>query len=304
MTILTIQPIYKIGTSGTSELDVCFLNKLNLFNQYATQTNLFLDTIELFRSYFLSKTSAKHTVLNPCVTPLIVDFKQHCKNLIHVFFKILTEYRITKINIYNPHFFEILISQLQSCGQLTRLQKYSHMISLFVNKYTWPESYYSQYLVLTDNYKYNIPINDSLNDTELFSSININYDTCSTDTYKQITINCNIFPFLGSISGTWQDTISKFIDDLYNQVQPTQTELQVQITLNIYMHLNTSLLLNLLYITENINTYLPLDVVYLEKYTVDFNTIDSVMMLLFIKLKIDNPEFVYDHDCIINYYVV
>lgn len=304
MTILTLQPIYTLGTSGTSELDICFLNKTNLFNQYATQTNLFLDTVELFHTYFSAKTCVHVQQANPCVIPITIEFKQHSKNLIHVFFKILTEYRITKIHIYNPHFFEILISQLQACGQITSLQKYSHMITLFVNKYTWPESYYTQYLALTDNYKYNIQINESPKDTELFSSIHINYDTCSTVTYKKITINCNIFPFLGSISGTWQDTITKFIDDLYNQVQPTQTELQVQITLNVYMHLNTTQILNLLYIIENINTYSPLDVVYLKEYTVDFNTIEPLMMMLFIKLKIDNPEFIYDHDCIINYFVV
>lgn len=298
--------MYIIGTQHTSDLDICFFNRDNLFNQYAKQTNLFLDTVELFKIYFLSKTSTQERRANPCLLSLTIDYKQHCKNLIHVFFKLITEYRITKIHIYNPYFFDILITELQAAQQLHKLQKqpYANMITLFVNKYTWPDSYYSQYLLLTHDNKLSIPIEESTKETDLFSTININYKPISTLTDKYIDINCNIYPFLTSIKDTWQQTITKLMDNIYSQVQSDQEELTLHVNLNVYLHLNTTQILNLVYISDNINTHIPLDAVYLSNYSVDFNTIEPILMLFLIKLKLDNPDFLYDYDCAINYFLV
>lgn len=306
MTVLIIHPMYVIGSRYTSNLDICFFNKDNLFNQYAKQSKLFLDTIELFKTYFLSKTTIQERRDNPRLLSLTIDYKQHCKNLIHVFFKIITEYRITKVYIYNPYFFDMLITELQASQQLNKLHKkpYANILSLFVNKYTWPDSYYSQYLSLTHDNKLLIPIEESTKETELFSNININYKPSSTITNKYVDINCNIFPFLTSITDIWQQIITNFIDDLYCQVQPNQKELTLHVNLNIYLHLNTTQILNLVYIADNINTYIPLDTVYLTNYQVDFNTIEPILTLLLIKLKIDNPDFLYDYDCSINYFLV
>jgi hypothetical protein len=320
MTLLIIHPIYVIGTQHTSALDVCFFNGDNLFNQYAKQTNLFLDTIELFKTYFLSKTSIQERRDNPQLLALTIDYKQHCKNLIHVFFKIITEYRITKIHIYNPYFFDMLITELQTSRQLHKLKQkpYANIITLFVNKYTWPYSYYSQYLSLTHENNLDILIEESTKDSDLFSTININYKPSSTITNKYVDINCNIYPFLKAITGTvctgvthdisvsgaWHQIITKFIDDLYNQIHPNQEELNLSVTLNVYLHLNTTQILNLIYIVDNINTYIPLDTVYLNKYQVDFNTIEHILRFLLIKLKLDSPDFLYEYDCSINYFLV
>ena len=304
MTILIIHPIYLIGTQYTSSLDICFFNNDNLFNQYASQTKLFLDTIELFKTYFLSKTTIQDRHVNPRLLTLSIDYKQHCKNLIHVFFKIITEYQITKINIYNPQFFDILITELQTSNQINKLQKYANILSLFVNKYTWPDTYYAQYLALTHDNKYNIPIEASTKETDLFSTINVNYRPSSTVTNKHVDINCNIYPFLTSIKDTWQQIITKFIDDLYEQFHPNQEELYLQVTLNIYLHLNTTQFLNLIYIADNITTHMPIDAIYLTNYPVDFTSIECVLTLLLVKLKLDNPAIVYDYNCAINYFLV
>lgn len=304
MTVLIIHPMYVIGTQHTSELDICFFNKDNLFNQYANQTNLFLDTIELFKTYFLSKTSIHESNVNPCVLALTIDYKQHCKNLIHVFLKIITEYSITNIHIYNPYFFDILITELHASQQLNKLQKYANMISLFVNKYTWHDSYYSQYLLLTQDNIFCIPIEKATKETDLFSSININYRQSSTITNKYIDINCNIYPFLTSITGAWYQTITKFIDDLYCQVQHNQKDLTLHVNLNIYLHLNTTQILNLVYISDNINTHIPLDAVYLNNYPVDFNSIEYILTLLLIKLKLNKTDIVFNYDYSINYFLV
>lgn len=304
MTILIIHPIYVIGTQHTSDLDICFFNKDNLFNQYSNTTNLFLDTIELFKTYLLSKTSIQDRHDNPQLLALTIDYKQHCKNLIHVFFKIITAYQITKIHIYNPHFFDILITELQTTHMLHKLQKYAHMITLFVNKYTWHDTYYSQYLLLNNDNKYNISIEIPYNELNLNSTISIDYETSSTITDKHITITCHIYPFLTSIKSIWDQIITKFIDELYTQVEPTQLELSLQIKLNIYIHLNTTQIQNLVYIANNINTYMPIDAVYLKDYTVDFNTIEPVLILFLIKLKLRNQAILYDYDCSINYFLV
>jgi hypothetical protein len=304
MTILIIHPIYVIGTQHTSDLDICFFNKDNLFNQYASQTKIFLDTIELFKTYFLSKTSIQECRGNPQLLALTIDYKQHCKNLIHVFFKIITAYHITKIHIYNPYFFDMLITELQTTHMLHKLQKYAHMITLFVNKYTWPDTYYAQYLLLTHDNKYNASIEIPYNELNLNSTISIDYKPSSTITNKYIDINCNIFPFLTSIIGTWQQIITKVMDDLYKQIHPNQKQLTLSVTLNIYLHLNTTQILNFVYIADNINTHIPFDAVYLKDYSVDFNTIEPILTLLLIKLKLVNPEFLYVYDCAINYFLV
>jgi hypothetical protein len=70
------------------------------------------------------------------------------------------------------------------------------------------------------------------------------------------------------------------------------------------LHLNTTQLLNLIYIADNITTHIPIDVIYLNNYPVDFTSIECVLTLLLIKLKLDNPEFLYDYACSINYFLV
>lgn len=304
MTILIIHPIYIIGTQYTSALDICFFNKNNLFNQYAIQTNLFLDTIELFKTYFLSKLSIQERHDNQRLLTLSIDYKQHSKNLIHIFLKIITAYQIEQIHIYNSQFFDILITELHISNQMHKLQKYANMITLFVNKYTWHDTFYGQYLLLTHDNKYKIPIEYSSMETDLISTISINYKPLSTVINKHVDINCNIYPFLTSIEDTWQQIITNLMTDLYEQVYPFQKELHLQVNLNIYLHLNTTYLLNLIYIADNINTQLPIDSIYLQKYPVDFNSMLYVLALLFIKIKHANPDIIYDYDCTINYFLV
>lgn len=306
MTVLIIHPIYVIGKQYTSDLDICFFNKDNLFNQYANMSNLFLDTIELFKTYFLSKISIQERHNNPQLLALTIDYNQHCKNLIHVFFKIISEFHITKIHIYNPYFFDILITELQSSCQLHKLQKkpYANIITLFVNKYTWPATYYSQYLLLTHDNKLSIQIEESTNETDLFNTININYKQSSTIANKYIDITINSYPFLTSINDTWKHVINKFMEDLYKKIHPDQEELILHVNINIYLHLNTTQLLNLVYIADNINTPIPLDAVYLKDYSEGFNSIEYVLMLLLIKLKLDKPDFLYDYNYTINYFLV
>lgn len=298
MSILIIHPIYTIGTEYSSNLDVCFLNENNIFNEYAKQTKTHLNTIDVFKHYFHTKL---FSYINP--EPLINQYDMY-KNIIHVFFKLLSEYKIKKVYIYNSHFFDILVSTIQVVPELQNKYNKTSIIVLFFNKYTWHEQYYEQYIELTCKYKYDIQIVESERDIQLYTSMDISYDKCSTDDFKYIYINCKIYPYLDSNFVLWEYTISKFINELYGIIPASQTKLNMELILNIYINLNTTQYTNLYYICNNIDSYISAENIYLKKYSVDFNTIDSVLLLFFIKLKLKTKSLEYNYNYTINYFLV
>jgi hypothetical protein len=138
----------------------------------------------------------------------------------------------------------------------------------------------------------------------LYQSINIDYATTNTTTEKYITIDCEVMPYLQSIKDHWEKTINDFIDNLYNPIEPEQTELYINLTLNININLSTAQTNNLLHIIKNVGPYLPLDKVFLSKYDIDFASFDVVLSILLIRLRMKNPLLKYSYDYAINYFLI
>jgi hypothetical protein len=185
-----------------------------------------------------------------------------------------------------------------------KLKKYNSRIKLFVNKFVWHTEFYEQYNTLTENDKYPIYIEYNNSTDILFNAINIDYANTNTNTEKYITIDCEVMPYLQSIKNHWETTINDFTDNLYNSIESGQSELYINLTLNININLSTAQTHNLLHITRNTGPYLPIDKVFLSKYDIDFSSFELVLSIMLIRLRIKNPFFKYSYDYAIHYFLI
>ncbi len=152
MTKLIIFPTYDIGPNPIiSCLDVHLLSDSNIFNTYARDAGINMNTIEILYNYFNHKSllvSRPTTISQSQIKSNIIitnnTYKHSVELLFYVFFKIITEYQITAIEIYSSHFIDIYYDLYTHSKMPAKLITHNSKCKLLIDASSWHSSYHRQ----------------------------------------------------------------------------------------------------------------------------------------------------------------
>ena len=207
---LIIYPSFTLGPRDKiSALDVYLLSSNNIFDMYSAELSTPINTRMILNNYFSLK-------YNPEKIPDML-FNTHCIILMHVFLKIITEYKITDIYIYNLHFFDIFYKVFENSPNFA---KYNDKITLMIDSVLWQDDQYIKtetQISKLGNYKQfkNIIYTNQLPQKPL----NILIYNLSDTFNNQYNVECNIMYFEMLSVSTYRQQLMAYFNEIYLHIK-------------------------------------------------------------------------------------